>query len=96
VDNLDAIALADFAARMFAFRYDLAVDFHRDTALCVAGLGEQIAEHAARSASAVLSIQYDCDHAVSLVVSLAAAKFQCRKKRRPDMPGAGIESNNGQ
>jgi len=96
VDDLDAIALADFAARMFAFRHDLAVDLHRDAALRVAGFGEQIAKRVAWSASAGLSIQNDRVHADSLVVSVVVAKFQCRKKRRPDMPGADIKSNNGQ
>lgn len=94
--DFNAVTIADFASRMLTFRHDLAVDFHRDAALRVAGFGEQVAKRATRGASMRFPIQDDRAHAASLVASVAAAKFRSRKKRRPDMPGADIEANNGQ
>jgi hypothetical protein len=94
--DFNAVAIADFASRVLAFRNDLAVDFHRDAALRVAGFGEQVAQRAAGGAGAALSVQDDRVHRTSLVVSLADEKFQCWKKQRPDMPGADLELKLGQ
>ena len=95
VHDLDVVAIVDFTLCVFTFWHDLAVDLHGDTALRVTGFREQVAQRAAGSAGAGLPIQDDRDHVASLVVSAVAAKFQHRKKQRPDMPGADIESNNG-
>jgi hypothetical protein len=96
VNDLDIVAIAEFALCVFAFRHDLAVDFHGNAALRIAGFGEQIVQRAAWRAGARLSIQDDRVHRISLVVPSPRRNSNAGKKQRPDMPGADVECNPSQ